>query len=134
MQKFQERSMDERIIDALEKSGFGERLATLKDGLNTPLSTEFDENGINLSGGESQKVAIARAFYKNSSLIILDEPSSALDPIAEYNLNKAMQKIAKKNRSFIYRIVFPRPGMQIASICWKQVQSSSRAPTGSCWS
>lgn len=50
------------------------------------------------TGGKSQKVAIARAFYENSSLIILDEPSSALDPIAEYHLNKAMQKVAKKSR------------------------------------
>jgi ATP-binding cassette subfamily B protein len=101
VQDIREGAVNEQVIEALKKSGFGERLTALKDGLNTPLSTEFDENGINLSGGESQKVAIARAFYENSSLIILDEPSSALDPISEYHLNKAMQKVAK-NKSVIY--------------------------------
>lgn len=93
--------IQERIIDALEESGFGERLSSLKDGLDTPLSTEFEENGVNLSGGESQKVALARVFYENANLIILDEPSSALDPIAEYNLNKAMNKMEQK-KSVIY--------------------------------
>ncbi len=100
-QDIREQDVSEQVIAALEESGFGERLSSLKDGLDTPLSTEFEENGITLSGGESQKVAIARVFYKNANLIILDEPSSALDPVAEYNLNKAMQKIAQKT-SVIY--------------------------------
>lgn len=85
---------DENIINALEQSGFRERLQNLKHGLDTPLTAEFEENGMNLSGGESQKIAISRAFYKNSSLIILDEPSSALDPIAEYQLNQSMLEAA----------------------------------------
>lgn len=91
----------EQVTTALEESGFGEWIISLKDGLDTPLSTEFEENGVSLSGGESQKVAIARVLYKNSQLIILDEPSSALDPIAEYNLNIAMHKMAM-NKSVIY--------------------------------
>lgn len=91
----------EHVITALEEGGFGERLSTLKDGLDTHLSTEFEENGVSLSGGESQKVATARVFYKNSNLIILDEPSSALDPVAEYNLNKAMHRMAQ-DKSVIY--------------------------------
>ena len=62
----------------------------LPKGLDTMLTTEFDEKGLNLSGGESQKLAIARVFYKDAGLMILDEPSSALDPIAEYQLNHAM--------------------------------------------
>ncbi len=97
----QDRHTDKQVRAALEESGFGERLAALKDGLDTPLSTEFEENGISLSGGESQKVAIARVFYRDADLIILDEPSSALDPVAEYNLNKAMHKMALE-RSVIY--------------------------------
>ncbi|MBO4629989.1 MAG: ATP-binding cassette domain-containing protein, partial [Treponema sp.] len=52
------------------------------------------------SGGESQKVAISRAFYKNADILIMDEPSSALDPIAEYELNKAMQTAAKGKTVF----------------------------------
>ena len=61
-------------------------------GLETELTTEFSKEGVNLSGGESQKLAIARVFYKDAGLMILDEPSSALDPIAEYQLNHAMLK------------------------------------------
>lgn len=82
------------VTEALCRSGFEERLAALPQGLSTQLTTEFDEKGVNLSGGESQKVAIARAFYRQADILIMDEPSSALDPIAEYNLNKAMHEAA----------------------------------------
>jgi ATP-binding cassette, subfamily B, bacterial len=101
IQEIRKQHIKERVITALVESGFGDRLSTLKEGLDTHLSTEFDENGVSFSGGESQKVAIARVFYKNANLIILDEPSSALDPVAEYNLNKAMYKMAQ-TRSVIY--------------------------------
>ena len=80
----------ERICSALEHSGLGERIETLPAGADTMMTTEFDLEGVNLSGGESQKLAISRVFYKDAGLIILDEPSSALDPIAEYQLNRAM--------------------------------------------
>ena len=63
--------------------------------MKTSLTREFDEEGVNLSGGESQKVAIARTFYKYCPVIILDEPSSALDPVSEYQLNEMMLKAAK---------------------------------------
>lgn len=79
-----------RVHSALEHSGLGERIATLPAGADTMMTTEFDLKGVNLSGGESQKLAISRVFYKDAGLIILDEPSSALDPIAEYQLNRAM--------------------------------------------
>lgn len=88
-------SDDDRVLSALSHSGFDERLDKMPDGLDTELTAEFDDNGVNLSGGEAQKIAIARAFYKNSGLIILDEPSSALDPIAEYNFNMYMREAAK---------------------------------------
>lgn len=61
----------------------------------TPLTTEFEKDGVNLSGGESQKVAIARTLYRRQSTIIMDEPSSALDPLAEYRLNQELNEIAK---------------------------------------
>lgn len=84
---------DERrseITDALIKSGFSDKLKRLEKGIDTPLTREFSENGVNLSGGEEQKVAIARIFAKECSCVILDEPSSALDPISEYKLNQTM--------------------------------------------
>lgn len=83
------------IEQALEQSGFAERLASLPKGVDTPLTREFEEEGVNLSGGEAQKVAIARTFYRYCPIIILDEPSSALDPISEYQLNQAMLDVAK---------------------------------------
>lgn len=82
------------IKRALEKSGFADRLASLPKGMDTPLTREFEE-GVNLSGGEAQKVAIARTFYKYCPVIILDEPSSALDPVSEYQLNQAMLDVAR---------------------------------------
>ncbi len=81
---------EEKAIEMLKTNGFGMKFDSLEKGLETPLTKEFEENGVNLSGGESQKVAISRALYKDSPIIILDEPSSALDPIAEYNLNNTM--------------------------------------------
>ena len=63
--------------------------------IETPLTTEFEKDGINLSGGEAQKVAIARTLYRKQDLIIMDEPSSALDPLAEYRLNQELNEIAR---------------------------------------
>ena len=85
-----EKGDEKEVRVALEKADFSKRLETLPDGLHTQLTREFNEDGINLSGGESQKLAIARVFLKNEdrAISILDEPSSALDPVSEYKLNK----------------------------------------------
>lgn len=82
---------EKKVMEALKHSGFSKHLP---DGIETELLREFDDEGIMLSGGESQKVAIARAFYKNCPYVILDEPSANLDPVAEYNLNCAMMEAA----------------------------------------
>lgn len=90
--------VDERqnksILSALEKSGLEEKVKSLDDGIETNISQEFREDGTELSGGESQKLAIARIFYKESHFAVLDEPSSALDPISEYQLNQSMYNVA----------------------------------------
>lgn len=90
-----------RMIQALTDSGLMKRIERMPQGLDTELTTEFSQDGINLSGGESQKLAIARVFYKDAGLMILDEPSSALDPIAEYQLNHAMLS-ATKDKTVIF--------------------------------
>ena len=98
---FASNAADGSVKEALERSGFSERLESMPNGLNTNLTTEFEDDGINLSGGEEQKLAVSRAFYKDSNLIILDEPSSALDPISEYHLNHSMLTAAE-NKSVIF--------------------------------
>ena len=73
----------ERVQKALVDAGFGERLATMEKGLDTMIYKSLSEDGVDVSGGEAQKIAIARALYKDAPFIILDEPTAALDPIAE---------------------------------------------------
>ena len=85
----------ETVLRALDAAGFSEKLSTLENGINTQLTREFDPEGTNLSGGESQKIAIARVFARPCELIIMDEPSSALDPVAEYELNKSILEFAR---------------------------------------
>lgn len=79
-----------KVSEALKKADFAGKLDKLPDGMDTILTREFSEDGTNLSGGESQKIAISRIFAHDGlrSVSILDEPSSALDPVSEYKLNK----------------------------------------------
>ena len=73
----------------------------MSDGTDTYLYRDFDENGVEISGGEAQKVALARALYKNAPFIVLDEPTSALDPIAEYDIYTKFNAIVE-NKTAIY--------------------------------
>ena len=82
------------VLRALEKSDFSGRLVSMEDGIDTDLTREFSKKGVHLSGGEAQKVAIARIFTKNRQMLILDEPSSALDPVTEYYINQNMLREA----------------------------------------
>ena len=91
----------ETVARSLEASGFTEKLNSLELGTQTMLTREFDKKGTNLSGGESQKVAIARVFARPYELWIMDEPSSALDPVAEYELNQSILRYAE-NKTVIF--------------------------------
>lgn len=86
---------DALVVKALQRAGVYDKIETLEDGINTMMTKEFDEEGAVLSGGESQKVAVARTFIKEAPMKIFDEPSSALDPIAEYELFKNIIKEGK---------------------------------------
>ena len=85
----------EKIVTALKRADFEKKLENLLNGIDTELTKEFSDDGTMLSGGESQKVAIARMFMRDMPIAIFDEPSSALDPIAEYRLNKSMLENAE---------------------------------------
>ena len=82
------------VLDCLNKAGFGEKLAKMPHGLDTYLYKSVDTEGVDVSGGEAQKIAIARALYKDSPFIILDEPTAALDPIAEAEIYSKFDEIA----------------------------------------
>ena len=86
---------DEKIKNAINLTNLNEKIDKLPNGVDTVITRELEDNGIELSGGENQKLSIARAVYKNSPLIILDEPTSALDPLAEYNLYNNFNNIIK---------------------------------------
>ncbi|MBR3737568.1 MAG: ABC transporter ATP-binding protein [Eubacterium sp.] len=86
---------------ALRQSGAWKKVSSLPNGADTVLTREFDETGAGLSGGETQKTAVARMFAKNFDVAILDEPSSALDPIAEYNMYENLIK-ATRDKTVLY--------------------------------
>ena len=93
---------DETLVrQCLEQAGFGERLESLGMGLDTCLYKDCDENGVEMSGGEAQKIALARALYKDAPFMILDEPTAALDPISEYEVFSRFNEIAK-DKTAIY--------------------------------
>ncbi len=75
-----------RVKDALSRAGMSEWFQSLDKGLDTILYKEYENDGVDVSGGEAQKIAIARAIYKDAALVILDEPTAALDPQAEYDV------------------------------------------------
>ena len=81
------------VVTALQKVGLGERFEELEEGLETFVGTEFSEKGVAFSGGEKQKMAIARAIYKDAPFVIMDEPTAALDPIAECEVYAGFDKM-----------------------------------------
>ena len=91
----------DRVLKALNDAGFGERLKTMPKGLDTCIYKDFSKDGVDVSGGEAQKIAIARALYKDAPFIILDEPTAALDPIAEAEIYSKFNEISG-DRTAIY--------------------------------
>ena len=90
-----------RVEACLDAAGFDNRRTSMPDGLKTCLYKDFEENGVEISGGEAQKIALARALYKDAPFIVLDEPTAALDPIAESEIYSKFNDIVG-NRTAIY--------------------------------
>ena len=92
----------DKADQCLRDAGFGIRLEKLPQGLSTVIYKDFDEKGVDISGGEAQKIALARALYKEAPFIILDEPTAALDPVAEFEVyNRMDQMIGEKSAIYI---------------------------------
>lgn len=90
----------DRISNALKEAGLGEKIKSLPKGMHTQLGKIFDNEGILLSGGELQKLALARVLFKDPSVVILDEPSSALDALAENELIETFNTALKGKTVF----------------------------------
>lgn len=88
--------LESKIEEALKLLDLEKVCLSLKKGMDTNLSKQYADEGVELSGGENQKVAIARAWLRDADVIILDEPTAALDPIAEYNVYNHFNTIAEK--------------------------------------
>lgn len=91
---------EELVKEVLEKAGLKDRLDNMSKGIHTPLYKDFDEDGVEISGGEAQKIALARALYRNAPIIILDEPTAALDPIAEFEIYSKFNEIVGTKTAF----------------------------------
>lgn len=92
---------DERVTVSLEMAGLGKRIAKTEKGELTYVGTVFDKSGVNFSGGEKQKLSIARAFYKNAPVMILDEPTAALDPRSEFEIFKMFRDKVKEKTAVL---------------------------------
>lgn len=88
-------SDEDRVKELLRYVGFRDKLQKMEKGVETSVSKEFDADGIHFSGGEQQKIALARTLARNYPVVVYDEPASALDPISEYEINKAIWMSSK---------------------------------------
>ncbi len=89
----------QRVTDALYIAGVKDRVATMPAGIESILYKELDDQGVEISGGEAQKIAIARAWYKDAPFVILDEPTSALDPFSEYEIYRRFDDLVEDKTS-----------------------------------
>ncbi|MDD6632499.1 MAG: ABC transporter ATP-binding protein [Lachnobacterium sp.] len=92
---------ENRVNYLIDEVGMREKIDTLPEGIHSRFGKEYDEDGVELSGGQGQKIAIARALYKKSSMVILDEPASALDPIAEAEIYEKFNSLVE-DKTAIY--------------------------------
>ena len=91
----------ERVVTCLTQAGLGDRLGEMPMGTQTCLYKDFDNNGVEISGGEAQKIALARALYKDAPFFVLDEPTASLDPISEYEVYSKFNEITG-DRTAVY--------------------------------
>lgn len=90
---------EQRVLDCLDKAGLSEKIAELPQGIKTHIGKEVYEDGVELSGGQTQRLMLARALYKNGPILVLDEPTAALDPIAENDIYLKYNEMTKGRTS-----------------------------------
>ena len=120
-----------RLQECLRIAGMEEKLASLPAGEDTLFGAGILNGAADFSGGEIQEVMLARALYKRAAILVLDEPTAALDPIAESGMYEKYHELsAGKTTVFIsHRLASTR--FATGSFCWKRGGSPKKAPTGS---
>ncbi len=98
--RFDRAGWDARIPKLLEDIGLSHKIAALPEGLDTPYTKRFYQKGVEFSGGEEQKLVIARAMVRESAVLLLDEPTAALDPLAEYSIYELLHKLRGDRMAF----------------------------------
>ncbi len=88
-------------MEVLAQAGLSERMEQMPEGLDTWLYQEIQDEGVEISGGEAQKIAIARALYKDAPFVLLDEPTASLDPLSEYEIYSRFDTMVQ-NKTAIY--------------------------------
>lgn len=92
---------EKKVWSTLERVGLKDKIMTFDKGINQSIYQDYDKDGVSLSGGEEQKLAIARTIYKNASIVILDEPTAALDPVSEFEIYTKLNEISN-NKTTIF--------------------------------
>lgn len=92
---------EEQVVSALQFAGLWEKVNSLENGIHTIITKEFDEQGVYFSGGECQKLVIARAYVRDAQILVFGEPTSALDAMAEYDFFEKIRKMGK-DRTVVY--------------------------------
>lgn len=122
----------EKVINCLKLAGLWEKIEAFPDKENTSLGNGIQKNAVGLSGGEQQKLWMARAFYKEAPLLILDEPTAALDPLAEQEVMRNMCVCRRGEHRCLFLTGCPAPGFVTGSFSWKTEVFWRRAVMNSC--
>ena len=123
----------EKVWRCLDQAGLTEKVRSLPQGLDTHIGRQVFEDGVELSGGQTQRLMLARALYKDGPILALDEPTAALDPLAENDIYLKYNEMTRGRTSVFISTGWPPPGSATGFSSWTTASSPRRGPTRRCW-